>query len=89
MKTLKISAIFICILLVITCMMAVYADTIEVEEEDEGDDIAYVPAQVIEYEGYEIGADGIGTIIALAAVSIVITAILMRRSIKAGAYNIT
>ena len=86
MKLLRIAALLMCVMILFTCTMCLYAET--VEDDDEGDEIAYVPAETVEYEGYQLGATGIVALVLLAAATIVITYILTRRSINSGAYNI-
>jgi len=86
MKLLRIAAILMCVMLLLSCTMFIYAGILT--EDDDGDDIAYTPTETVEYEGYHIGTSGIVTIIILAAITIGITVISVRRAVKDNLYNI-
>ena len=85
MKLLRIAAILMCAMLILTCTMCIFAEEIE---DDEGDDIAYTPAEAVEYEGYTLSALGIATIIVFALITLGITIFTVRRAVKDNLYNI-
>lgn len=62
------------------------------EDIDEADDIledefAYVPAEVVEYEGYSLGTGGIVTIIIIALLGLCTAILFARKAVKEGVYE--
>jgi len=84
MKLLRIAAILMCAMILLSCTMCIFAEEID----DEGDDIAYTPAETVEYEGYTLSALGIVTITIFAAITVGITIFTVRRAMKDNLYNI-